>query len=437
MRDYKRRFILSNLIMVGILLVIMNTVIFVYSYNAGREELKTTMEQKIEPYGTIMNILRDRPAPPGSETDARNEAAPPQRDDGGKRPPALSVLEERNEGKYAKNVYVFFYNAEEKKVSVISENAIEDKSELSEIAEKINSEDESFGVLKTDDLYYYKQPGGREIKIAVADRDFLRLENIKLLSALILIFAFSMLGVYFISLKLADRAVGPLEKSIAREKQFVTDASHDLKTPLTVILSGADILSANSESTVSDMEKWVSSIKTSAENMRGLIDEMLALSKSEAESGDECTADFSDIAEKCALFMESAAYEKGIAYTYDIEKGINVRAGGEDVRRIASELITNALKYEEKGGSVKMRLYSDRKKAHFTVTNKKTLIAPEDMAHIFERFYRSDKSRSDKSGHGLGLAIVKNLVTLRGGTIGAESSKNGGTVFSVSLPLKS
>lgn len=197
------------------------------------------------------------------------------------------MLEERNEGKYAKNVYVFFYNAEEKKVSVISENAIEDKSELSELAEKINSEDESFGVLKTDDLYYYKQAGGREIKIAVADRDFLRLENIKLLSALVLIFAFSMLGVYFISLKLADRAVGPLEKSIAREKQFVTDASHDLKTPLTVILSGADILSANRESTVSDMEKWVSSIKTSAENMRGLIDEMLALSKSEAESGDE------------------------------------------------------------------------------------------------------------------------------------------------------
>lgn len=86
MRDYKRRFILSNLIMVGILLVIMNTVIFVYSYNAGREEIKTTMEQKIEPYGTIMNILRDRPAPPGSEAASQNETAPPQRGAGKKTP---------------------------------------------------------------------------------------------------------------------------------------------------------------------------------------------------------------------------------------------------------------------------------------------------------------------------------------------------------------
>lgn len=431
MKDYKKKFILSNLIMVGIILIIMNAVIFFYSYNAGKAELKTTMEQKIEPYGIMMNLLRDKPRPPEGEESVRNEGEPGRGADGKKMPPALSAFGEKEEGKYAKNVYVFFYNTEEKKVSVISENSLEDKEELCNLAEKINSMEESFGALGSEDLYYYKQPGGKEVRIAVASRDFLRLYNIKLLGALFLIFAFSMLGVYFISLKLAERAVKPLNESIEREKQFITDASHDLKTPLTVILSGADILLSDS----GDNEKWVSSIKTSAENMRGLIDEMLALSKSGFTAKKKCgPADFSDIAEKCALTMEGAAYEKKLAYSYDIESGISVSADGEALRRIASELITNALKYETEGGSVKISLAREKKKAVFTVANEKTVIEKEDMEHIFERFYRSDKSRTGENGHGLGLAIVKNLVASSGGAVRAESEEGKGTLFSVSFP---
>lgn len=132
--------------------------------------------------------------------------------------------------------------------------------------------------------------------------------------------------------------------------------------------------------------------------------------------------------------MEGAAYEKKLAYSYDIESGISVSADGEALRRIASELITNALKYETEGGSVKISLAREKKKAVFTVANEKTVIEKEDMEHIFERFYRSDKSRTGENGHGLGLAIVKNLAASSGGAVRAESEEGKGTLFSVSFP---
>ena len=244
-----------------------------------------------------------------------------------------------------------------------------------------------------------------------------------------------MLIFYFISKKLANRAAKPLEEAISREKQFITDASHDLKTPLTVILSNADILSRNQTCHVSEMSKWINGTKQAANNMKELIEQMLILSESEAKTEiKKEDADISDIAEKNALVMESVAYEKNIDYTTEIQPSIIIKGNEDYVKRIVISLIDNAIKYETYGGNICVSLKQDKRSVCFSVMNKTSVIPKEDIPHIFERFYRTDKSRHADGSHGLGLAIVKNLTELMNGKIEVSSNKKDGTTFTVTFP---
>lgn len=227
-------------------------------------------------------------------------------------------------------------------------------------------------------------------RLAIADRNFIRFAMLELSGVLALIFVCAMLLFYLISRKLSERAAKPLEEAIAREKQFITDASHDLKTPLTVILSNADILNKNPQSTVSEMQKWIDGTRQAAFGMKTLIEQMLVLSESEtAASGEQAARqdiDFSDIVMQNALVLESVAYEKNIAYRTDIQPQIHIKGVESYVRRIVSSLIDNALKYENAGGSVQIRLYRAGANVCFSVTNQPTVISEKDLPHIFERF---------------------------------------------------
>ncbi len=184
--------------------------------------------------------------------------------------------------------------------------------------------------------------------------------------------------------------------------------------------------------TIEEMYKWVDATKQAAQNMKLLTEQMLVLSKSEQSQNDIEIVNFSDIAEKNALVMESVPYEKNINYSSDINQNIFIKANSENIKRITASLIDNALKHENPGGNVFCKLYLKSGKAVFFVTNK-TLIPKNDIEHIFERFYQSDKSRSSGTGHGLGLAITKNLVNSAGGSISVKSSEKTGTVFTVSF----
>ena len=248
------------------------------------------------------------------------------------------------------------------------------------------------------------------------------------------IFFLAMLIFYFISKKLANRAAKPLEDAIAREKQFITDASHDLKTPLTVILSNADILSRNQACTVSEMSKWIDGTKQAASNMKELIEQMLVLSESETKTEiQKEDVNISDIAEKNALVMESVAYEKNIDYRTEIQPNIIIKGNADYVKRIVTSLIDNAIKYETEGGSICVSLHQSKKAVSFSVQNKSGVISKEDISHVFERFYRADKSRHADGSHGLGLAIVKNLTELMNGKIDVSSNEKDGTTFTVTL----
>ena len=434
MKDYKKSFVIFNLLLIGAVLFVMNTAIMVYSYRTGVEELKTVMQQRIEPFNTIRNILRRQPqggTPP-------EDAAPP---DGGTppedaNPPGRSTgtKARRRSDRYLRTVSVFFYNIDEDSVSVISKDELKSDDALLETARKIYAAREDFGTLGAEKLYYYKQSTPTELKIAVASRNFIRLSMLELFAVLAAIFVLSMLVFYFISRRLADRAAKPLEDAMAREKQFITDASHDLKTPLTVILSNMDILGRGQSG---GEARWIDATKRAAEGMRRLIEQMLVLAESEAKTEIKPErVDISDIAEQNALVMETVAYEKNIGYRTDIEPGLSIMGNADYTRRIVASLIDNAIKYEGSGGSIRISLKRGKKSVRFSVANRLGVISREDISHIFERFYRADKSRHTDGGHGLGLAIVKNLTELMDGKIGVTSTPEDGTCFTVEFPAK-
>lgn len=443
MKNYKKSFIKSNLLIIGLVLLIMNAVIMVYSYHTSVDELKTVMQQKINPYNTIRNILKEKPneesnnppEKPSGDNDKTNDEKPPKpKDDFDSKPPAHNMTEDDSSKKYSKSVYVFFYNISEENVSIISKDELKNNNELLEIAQKIYAQKNDFGILKAENLYYYKQSTPNELKISVVSRNFILFSMLELFGVLMFIFILAMLIFYFISKKLANRAAKPLEDAIIREKQFITDASHDLKTPLTVILSNVDILSRNQACSVSEMSKWIDGTKQAASNMKELIEQMLVLSESETKTEiKKEDVNISDIAEKNALVMESVAYEKNIDYKTEIQPNIIIKGNADYIKRIVISLIDNAIKYETDGGSICVLLNQSKKNVYFSVRNKSSVISKEDISHIFERFYRVDKSRHADGSHGLGLAIVKNLTELMNGKIEVSSNEKDGTTFTVTL----
>ena len=198
-----------------------------------------------------------------------------------------------------------------------------------------------------------------------------------------------------------------------REKQFIADASHDLKTPLSVILANNAILLESPEAPVGSVRRWVDSSQESAKRMQQLISQMLTLA--DVERPDAALSmqqlDLAAIATKAALEMESIAYEKCVTLETALPEACILRGNPDYLQRIVSSLLENALKYEPAGGRVNLTLTQDKKKVRLSVQNFGSTIPEEDLPHVFDRFYRSDKSRKSESGSfGLGLAITKEMI---------------------------
>lgn len=318
---------------------------------------------------------------------------------------------------------------------LLSKSFIQEGESLQKIAREIAAAPEAYGALSEEGLYYYRRKTGPVVKIAVADIGFLRVASIRLSGMLVLIFLCAMLVFYAISRRLASVAVRPLEAAFAMEKQFVADASHDLKTPVAVVLANMGILRGNENVCVRELMQWVDGTKAAAEAMQSLIEEMLLLSDLEAVGAktEMETVSLSNAVEQIALFLESVAYEKKITYETAIAEDVYVRGNVEYLKRIAQALIENAVKYEPSGGKIMISLSVVRKHATFVVNNRSAVISREDLPYVFERFYRADPSRAKGGGHGLGLAIAKRMTDCMNGRMEADSSAQEGTSFRVTF----
>ena len=232
--------------------------------------------------------------------------------------------------------------------------------------------------------------------------------------------------IFIITYLLTKWITTPVKRAFLKQKTFIADASHELKTPLSVMIASTDAYFNDKN------DKWIYNIKNESERMIKLVTELLDLAKTEKEQDIEmCEHNLSEIIESSVLTFESVFYEKKIKLKYKIEDNISLWCNEELIMELMNILIDNAIKHSSLKGEININLYKRNKQIVLEVINKGLPIKKEDEEKIFERFYKVDSSRNRNSNnYGLGLAIAKNIVTKHKGKISACSS-NDYTTFKV------
>ena len=230
---------------------------------------------------------------------------------------------------------------------------------------------------------------------------------------------------------LSGWAVKPMAQAWDMQRQFVADASHDLKTPLTVILSNSELLKQQSADDTPELDR----IEAAGRRMKDLVQKMLTLARMEDDPnrGAWESMDLSDMVMESALAFEATAFEKGLTIEENVESDLIVKGNRAQVQSVLECLLDNACKYAAPGSAISVFLEKAGKKAKLTVHNTGSYIPAEDLPHVFERFYRADKSRTASESSGLGLAIVQSVAESMGGSVLAESNEATGTSFTVFL----
>ncbi len=425
LKDYRRRFVLLTMLLVGAVLFAVFVGLGVYLHRETVNNLHMTMEQALRPWNEPTDIFLTLPE--GAQPLEERPEAPP-----GEAPPPLSLQGPgTTEGLSLTSV---FYDRESGEIQFLSDRETPDAERLSEAVKAAVEREESFGTLADYGLVYLREGMGEGWKLALVEQSWLAFRTWRVGLLLAGVFLLLLAVFFVLSLWLSRLAARPMEQAIERERQFVADASHDLKTPITVILANDSILRANPELSPAERRQWLDSTDEAAHGMMKLVEEMLTLSALESPDAPKAAllpTDLSSAAEKAALQLESVAWEKGVALETELAEGVTVPGSPEQLGRICGGLIENAIKYEPAGGAVRVTLEQAKKKAVFTVHNRGSVISPENQEHIFERFYRGDKARDLQKGHGLGLPIIKRLTELLGAELEVQSGEGEGTVFTV------
>lgn len=248
----------------------------------------------------------------------------------------------------------------------------------------------------------------------------------------LLIFIFLEIIILYVSKVLTNWIIKPAIAALDKQKQFITDASHELKTPLAVIL-------ANSEALEQDFDKkWLTNIKSETERMNRLITNLLNLATLENSSGKENFRinDLSKIIKMSVLTFEGLCFEKKIKLKTNIKENIDFNCDSDEIKQLCTIILDNALKHSIDNGEIAVQLNSDKSSIYLSITNKGEPIPQGEEEKIFERFYRVDVSRNrNENRYGLGLAIAKNIVLKHNGLISANSN-NGYTTFKIIFKKK-
>ena len=234
-------------------------------------------------------------------------------------------------------------------------------------------------------------------------------------------------AIFIIAKEIADTIVRPVEETFEKQKQFVSDASHELKTPLAVIEANADVL----EDKVGE-NKWITYIQKEVKSMNKLVNDLLTLAKiGNTNNTNNQKFDLSKEVQMSVACFESLIFEKKIKLENDIQENIEFNGDPEDIKHIISILVDNAIKHTSENNKIIVNTKKEKNEIKIEVKNQGEPIAKEDEEKIFERFYRVDKARNrNEKRYGLGLSIAKELVNKYKGTIKA-SSKDGFTTFTV------
>ncbi len=423
-KKLRRRIVLINMLLIGAVILTIIVIVNVNNYSNSVNMMERGMNQVFDKNGRDFFDL-----PPDQLNALTPDSAMPE-DNGFKHDDRHKF---DNNTPIQISSYVIVDVDENGNIINTTENDLTIDSEtLEKCVKSALDSSKIFGQITDEGLMYLKKSDMAHSKIIFADNSFISgsLRTSVIISVLMLTGAMAV--IFLISLWLSGLAVKPVKRAWEQQKQFVADASHELKTPLTVILANNNIMMSHKDSTVADERQWLESTEEEANHMKKLIDNMLFLAKSDAGETKVqlSTVDFSEMAEACALNFEPVAFEKEIMIDTDIESGITLEGDATQLNQLVHILVDNAVKYADSGTTVTIRLQKHGDKVEFSVNNKGNPIPKEDIEHIFDRFYRAEKSRTTK-GYGLGLSIARRITEGMNGKILVESNIENGTTFTV------
>lgn len=313
-----------------------------------------------------------------------------------------------------------------------------DTGDLATVMGEVVSSDQGDGRLEGSHLSWRRASTLGGFRVVIADTTSIDEEKTSQLMKSALLALVGMAVTFGLAEALARWAVRPVQLAWDQQHQFVADASHELKTPLAVILADTEILLRKDDGLGEGALRWVESAHEEAEHMRGLVEEMLELALTEDAAGskrDNVRIDLSDTVERETLEFDAVAFERGTGIESSIDPGLCVMGDASQLSRLVKTLIENACKYAPKGSFVTVSLSRRAGMAELAVTNGGDPIPAEDLPHVFDRFWRSDKARTrETGGYGLGLAIAKGIAESHSGKIEVTSTAEAGTTFTVRLP---
>lgn len=460
LKKLKNRFIVINMLSVGTVVILIFCVICGFTYKVQKNEIDKTLQRAVAEIPPGVEAFPDRAEPDGKDgaavrdnasvTDVSNTSDDGNAVDGndaGKAPDSgpRGVLPSENDrvtdnprlddGMGNAMIPTVTVTVGKDGEMTVRENGatIGDQTLIDALSAANESKSDS-GELRSLGLFFLKSVRGDVSVTAFAssERMYSTVKSTAVIAGAVCLCS---LGVFlFISVMLSRLAVRPVAEAWNRQRRFVADASHDLKTPLTVIIANTEIVASHRDESVATQMKWIESTREEATRMRRLAERLLELAKTEdmSEGISLKNENLSELTEKTVLQFEPVAFERQVSIYSDCGENITAEADAESFVRMLHILIDNAVKYAAENTTVTVRLGKVGKATVLSVNNRGDVISKEDLSHIFERFYRADRSRNTE-GFGLGLSIARNLAAAQGGVIKAESNAESGTTFTVTF----
>ena len=430
-KQLRKRFILVMMLSLVIVFALLIAAInIVYSYNE-RKSIDARLEMIYNNGGSFPDGKQMRDG-----AQAEGEPRPKDSLDAGEPSNAAAPGEDEHSGTLGSAITPdtrfetsFFF------VSVNADGSIADinhnytasvtEDQIRQYATQILSGDDEYGAIGTFRYRVYGNPDGTYSIVAINCYQQIRQGRLLLLGSLS-VGAAAVLLVYILVLLMSRRVTRPVEESVRKQRQFITNAGHELKTPITIISANLDVLQMqNTEN------KWLDSIRNQTRRLSALVKNLLELAKLQESGDSEIRADFNLSETVDEVTQSFQVYSETTGQTLDasIQSGIQMKGVREDFYKLVSILLDNAFKYSNNAAPIRLRLAKQRK-ITLSVYNTCDNISPKEVSHLFERFYRADESRSrETGGSGIGLSMAQAITEKYKGKISAVSEEGKSSTF--------
>lgn len=408
LRKLRERFILSAMAAFGIVMLMLVAGINALNY-------KVTVDQQDDMLAGIMEYEQIR------------ESRPP-----GDKPPMISDMPwaDGPEADFTTRFFIVHCNGEGQLMDIFHEHISSvDQEEIRQEAERILSGHREKGYWKDYRYMVRQEDAGVTIIFLNVFREQRLIRSLFWVSVVTALLSFCV--VLALTVFFSGRAIRPYLRNIERQKRFITDAGHELKTPLTSISTSADILEMELEG-----DEWVENIKKQTARMTRLVSDLVALSRLDEETPFPEKAEFSisDAAWETAEAFGAAAQAKGKTCMQQIEENLRFTGDRAAIQRLLSILLDNAVRYGAEGGEIRLEVFRRHNRIYLMVSNPCDVEKIPDLNRLFDRFYRPDEARSsDAGGTGIGLSMARAIAEAHGGKITAESRDGRIIIFKVVL----